>query len=176
METTKANYIKAYDQYVDALFRYASFNVRDRETAKDIVSETFAKTWSYIAGGGQVDNMKAFLYRTLKNLIIDHYRAKKSVSLDALSEDEHFDPVADPDVSIEEHAESMLAFGLLSQIPAEYKDVVVMRCVQGLSFREIANITSEQENTVAVRFHRALKKVKDLWNRESEVEGSINDK
>ncbi|MFA6050186.1 MAG: RNA polymerase sigma factor [Candidatus Paceibacterota bacterium] len=170
MEDIKGNYIKAYDEYVDALFRYASFNVRDRETAKDIVSETFTKTWSYIAGGGQIENMKAFLYRTLKNLIIDHYRAKKAVSLDTLAEDEHFDPAAEPEVSIEEHAESMLAFGLLDQIPQEYKDVVVMRCVQGLSFREIAVITSEQENTVAVRFHRALKKVKDLFNRESEYE------
>ncbi len=170
MENTKANYIKAYDDYVDALFRYASFNVRDREVAKDIVSETFTKTWNYVAGGGEIENMKAFLYRTLKNLIIDHYRSKKAVSLDALSEDEHFDPVAEVEVSIEEHAESMLAFGLLDKIPREYKDVVVMRCVQGLSFREIADITSEQENTVAVRFHRALKKVKDLWNRESVLE------
>jgi len=170
MEDIKGNYIKAYDEYVDALFRYASFNVRDRETAKDIVSDTFAKTWSYIAGGGQIENMKAFLYRTLKNLIIDHYRAKKAISLDALTEDEHFDPVAEVEISIEEHSESMLAFGLLDRIPKEYKDIVVMRCVQGLSFREIAHITSEQENTVAVRFHRALKKVKDLFNKKSEHE------
>ena len=167
MEDTKESFIKAYDEHVDALFRYASFNVRDRETARDIVSETFTKTWSYVAKGGQIENMKAFLYRTLKNLIIDHYRSKKSVSLDALAEDERFDPVAEVEVSIEEHAESRLAFGLLDKIPKEYKDVVVMRFVQGLSFREIADITEEEENTVAVRFHRALKKVKELWSRES---------
>lgn len=166
MEDIKGNFIKAYDKHVDALFRYARFNVRDKEVAKDIVSDTFAKTWSYVVGGGEIENMKAFLYRTLKNLIIDHYRSKKSVSLDTMASEDNFDPEAEVEVSIEEHADSMIAFSLLDRIPEEYKEVVVMRCVQGLSFREIALIMSEQENTVAVRYHRALKKVKDLWNRE----------
>jgi len=170
MEDIKAKYIKAYEEHADALFRYASFNVSERETAKDIVAETFTKTWTYIAKGGEIDNMKAFLYRTIKNLIIDHYRSKKSVSLDMLSEDEHFDPASEPEVTIEESSEGKMAWGLLDQIPAEYKEVVVLRYMQGLSFREIAHIMDEQENTVAVRYHRAIKKVKELFNRKTQYE------
>ena len=167
MEDTKAKFIKAYDEHADALFRYASFNVRNRELAKDLTQETFMKTWSYVAEGSQVSNMKAFLYKTLKNLIIDYYRLKKPVSLDELREDSDFDPEAPVEVSIEEHSDSMIAFGLLNSIPKHTHAQVLMRCVEGLSFKEIADITDEAENTVAVRFHRALKKLREIFNRES---------
>lgn len=166
IEDIKSKFIKAYDEHVDALFRYASFNVRDREIAKDLTQETFTKTWNYIASGNQVDNLKAFLYKTLKNLIIDYYRLKKPISLDTLVEEENFDPAASEEVSIEEESDSKIAFGLLDSIPRQYKEIVLMRCVEGLSFREIAEITSEEENTVAVRFHRALKKLRELFNRQ----------
>lgn len=167
MEEATNNFVKAYDENADALFRYCLFNIRDREIAKDILQDTFTKTWNYIVGGGQILNTKAFFYQTMKNLIIDYYRKKKSVSLDALSEDENFDPPASVEVSIEEHSESMLTFELLHKIPKEYKDVIMMRCVQELSFKEISGITGEPENTVAVRYHRAIKKVKKLYNHES---------
>ncbi|MES2060049.1 MAG: RNA polymerase sigma factor [Patescibacteria group bacterium] len=173
MEETKNNFVKAYEEHVDALYRYTMFNVRDKESAKDIVQNTFTKTWNYIAMGGEIDNIKAFLYKTLKNLIIDYYRSKKSASLDTLMEDEYFDPPAPVEVSIEEHAESLLAFKLLDKIPAEYKEVIMLRCVEGLSFKEIAHVLSEAENTVAVRFHRALKKVKELFHRKNAY--NIND-
>jgi RNA polymerase sigma-70 factor (ECF subfamily) len=118
-------------------------------------------------GRGKVDNLKAFFYKTMKNLIIDYYRKKKAVSLDVLREDENFDPVAPVEVSIEEHSESLIAFLLLDKIPAEFKDIIVMRCVQELSFKDISHITGEPENTVAVRYHRAIKKIKKLFNHEA---------
>ena len=80
MEDTKNNFIKAYEQHVDALFHYCLFNISDREVAKDIVHDAFAKTWNYIVKGGHIDNMKAFLYKIIKNLIIDYYRKKKTLS------------------------------------------------------------------------------------------------
>jgi RNA polymerase sigma-70 factor (ECF subfamily) len=174
MEDIKDNFIKAYEANVDALYRYAHFNIKDKEVAKDIVQSTFTKTWNYIAMGGEIKNIKAFFYKTLKNLIIDHYRLKKAVSLDNLAEDEFFDPPAPVDVSIEEHSEAMLAFMLLDLIPAEHKEIIVMRSVQELSFKEIAHVTGETENTVAVRFHRAMRKVRDLYNRKNEY--SIDEK
>ncbi|MDB5204642.1 MAG: polymerase sigma factor, sigma-70 family [Candidatus Taylorbacteria bacterium] len=170
MEEQKNNFIKAYEENADALFRHCLFNIRDREVAKDVLQDTFTKTWNYVVGGGQILNLKAFFYQTMKNLIIDYYRKKKSVSLDALSEDENFDPPAPVEVSIEEHSESLLAFRLLDKIPEEFKSVIVMRCVQELSFREISELTGEPENTVAVRYHRAIKKIKKLFNHDEPVQ------
>ncbi len=169
METNiEQNFITVYEENVQPLFRYCLAHISDREIAKDVVQDSFTKTWDYIAKGSEVKNLKAFLYKTLKNLIIDHYRSKKSSSLDALSEEENFDPPAYEEVSAEERLDAKGAFKLLEKLPPEYKDVIILRCVEDMSFKEIGQITGETENTVAVRYHRGLKKVKKLFNNDEQ--------
>ena len=77
-------FTKAYDELSDAIFRHCWFRIGDRERAKDLMQETFTKSWQYISRGEKVDNLKAFLYRVANNLIIDEYRKKKELSLDNL--------------------------------------------------------------------------------------------
>lgn len=165
----KKKFLEAYEQNADALFRYCFFSVSDRETAIDIVQSAFMKTWDHIADGGEVMNFKAFIYKTVKNMIIDFYRSKKTVSLDVLKEDDNFDPASDEDVA-ERGADRMdgkIAFDLLQKLPDEYREIIVLRLVDNLSFKEIAAMSDQTENAAAVRFHRGLKKVKDLFNRDN---------
>ncbi len=160
------NFALVYHAHFANLYKSCLFRVRDREIVTDIVQDTFAKAWRYISIGGIIRNEKAFLYKTMRNIIVSYYRAKKTFSLDLLSDTESFDPPAEPRVSIEDHAESMIAIRELDHIPEKYKDVVVMHFIKGLSFKEIAAITSEAENTVIVRFHRAIKKLRTLFLRQ----------
>jgi RNA polymerase sigma-70 factor (ECF subfamily) len=83
----------AYNDYNKALNSYAFFKVHNRELSKDLVQDTFIKTWSYLVKTGKIDTMKAFLYHVLNNLIIDEYRKNKPVSLDNLTE-KGFEPIA----------------------------------------------------------------------------------
>lgn len=168
MEPGQEQFLKAYDEHADALFRYCFFKVSNRETAKDLFQETFAKTWAYLQKGGQIDNMKSFLYRTLGNLVIDEYRKKKNVSLDALAET-GFDYGTDPSASIANQIDGAAALKLLDRIPDDYRDVLFMRYVQELSIKEIAEITDVSENTISVRIHRGLEKVKKIFSDESQV-------
>ena len=85
------NFIKSYDNHSDELFRFAYFRIRNRDLAKDLVQESFIRVWNYIADGKEIENFRAFLYRTLRNIIVDESRKKKPISLDAL-QDEGFDP------------------------------------------------------------------------------------
>lgn len=167
LEKITTSFTEAYEQNADALFRYAFFNVSNRELAKDLVQETFTKTWDYVASGKVITNLKAFLYKIMKNLIIDYYRSKKTSSLDILIEEENFDPPAENDdqEKAETRLDARIAFSILDKIPKEYREVIMMRCVEELSFKEIAYITEETENTVAVRYHRGLKKVKEIFNQ-----------
>jgi len=64
-------FIDAYDKYSEAIFRHCYYRVFDRERAKDFVQETFCKTWKYIVDGNDIENIRAFLYKTANNLIID---------------------------------------------------------------------------------------------------------
>lgn len=77
------DFLAAYDEHSDALFRHVLIRVRDREVAKDIVQEAFSRTWLYLSEGKKIDYMRAFLYRVANNLIVDGSRKKKSASLDA---------------------------------------------------------------------------------------------
>ena len=53
---------------------------------------------------------------------------------------------------------------LLDDIDESYRNVLVMRYVEDLSIQEIADITGDQPNSISVRLHRALKKLKELYN------------
>ena len=168
MNEEQKKYIKAYEENADALFRFCLLSIRDREVAKDLVQEAFVKTWNYMVNKGPIENLKAFLYKTLRNLIIDYYRLKKSESLDVLLEEEGFDPRLETPVSEEEKVDSVIAFKMLRYIPKEYQEVITMRLVEEMSFKEIGSITGEPENTVAVRFHRGIKKVRAIFFKQND--------
>ncbi len=155
-------FLRAYDEHSDALFRQCMFKISDREKAKDILQDTFTKTWGYISKGNEVTNMKAFLYKTLNNLIIDEYRKKKESSLDDLH-DEGFDPTSPTDSTAEERIDGAKAMKMIDELPEPYKTAVFLRYVNGLELREIAEITGDSENAVSVHVHRGIKKLKEIF-------------
>lgn len=163
----KEAFLDAFDTYSDALYRHAYFRLGgDREQALDCVQDTYMRVWEAIMRETEIRNWQAFLYRTLHNRIIDQYRRKKTYSLDRLQEDAEgggFDPE-------DEHAimqfdrictkdEITRAFVHLS---GTYKEVVVLRYIDELSPKEIAEILQEEENAVSVRIHRGLRKLADI--------------
>ena len=162
-EDHEARFLKAFDEYNDALFRHALLRVSNREKAVDLVHDTFTKVWAYLRGGYEIDNFRPFLYKVLNNLIIDEYRRRKESSLDALLEIDGVD-----EGSFEELSESTTealaatidgkkAFELLEEIPDKYREVIILRFVDQLGPREIGKLIEETENVVSVRIHRGLK-------------------
>ncbi|TSC70801.1 MAG: RNA polymerase sigma-70 factor, ECF subfamily [Parcubacteria group bacterium Gr01-1014_46] len=164
-EKMQQDFLRAYDDNSDALFRQCFFKVHDRELAKDILQDTFVRTWDYIGKGNTILNMRAFLYRTMNNLVIDQYRKKKAVSLDSLEED-GFSPEAPEGISANDRLEGERALQLLEKLPDVYREAVFMRFVSGLELHEIAEITGETENTVSVHVHRGINKLRELFKLE----------
>ncbi|KKU51191.1 MAG: hypothetical protein A3F26_03185 [Candidatus Ryanbacteria bacterium RIFCSPHIGHO2_12_FULL_47_12b] len=158
-------FLRAYDKYADAIFRHCYFRLSDRELAQDTAQETFTRTWKYIADGGDVKNIRAFLYRVAHNLIIDEWKRKKAVSLEELAE-KGFDPKDDNNVDLANVFDAREAAKVLELLDKPYREVVVMRYIDDMSPKEIARILGETENTISVRIHRALKKAKELLNHE----------
>lgn len=158
--------LDAYDAYADALFRHCYFRLYDREVAKDVVQDTFIRTWEYLSNGKVVDNMRAFLYRAANNLVIDHVRKHTTASLDGLQE-KGFDPK-------DEKTDASRVFDIVSgrevvqvlhKLEEPYRTAVIMRYIDDLMPREIATVLGETENVISVRIHRGTKKVRELWER-----------
>jgi RNA polymerase sigma-70 factor (ECF subfamily) len=164
----EARFLKAFEEYNDALFRHAYLRVSNREKAIDLVHDAYTKVWSYIRDGYQIDSFRPFLYKVLNNLIIDEYRKRKESSLDALLEQEGVDEGSFDDLS-ESTVEMMAAtidgrkaFDLLEELPDQYREVIIYRFVDQLGPREISELTEESENVISVRIHRGLKLLRKM--------------
>jgi len=162
MAISKKRFLRAYEEYADALFRYCYFRVSDREVAKDLLQTAFCKTWEYLVGGGKIRNFKSFLYRVAHNLVVDYYRQPKVFSLECL-EEEGFDKEEDRRAPLLDKLASEEAVKRLAQLPPLYSEVLFMRYVEDLTVKEIAEILAETENVVSVRLHRGREKLRQLF-------------
>jgi len=161
----EAEFLAAFDEHSDALFRHVLVRIRDREVAKDIVQETFTKTWDYLAKGKKVEHLRAFLYRVANNLIVDSSRRKRSSSLDNMMEEDGFEV---EDESVKDPADipdARLAMKLLDTLDDLYRVVIVMRFIDGLSPKEIARTLGVSENVVSVRIYRGIERLKSIVNK-----------
>ncbi|MBI5457676.1 sigma-70 family RNA polymerase sigma factor [Candidatus Kaiserbacteria bacterium] len=157
-------FLAAYDEFGDAIFRFLSMKIADRETARDLTQETFTRAWDFCVEGGEIREWRPFLYRTAYNLVVDVYRKKKSVSLDALLEDDGF-AMTDNSVgerSTVEQAEVSRVRKAIDKLDLTYRDIILLRFTEDLPPKEIARITGLSENVVSVRIHRGVEKLRTL--------------
>ena len=73
-----------------------------------------------------------------------------------------FDAALDSRDQLVDIIDGRKAMMYISYLPKEYQDVVFMRYVEDLSIAEIAEVTHDSKNTVTVRIHRGLEKLKVL--------------
>lgn len=162
MKSLETQLINAYDEWSDAIFRHCYFRIGDREKAKDLLQETFTKTWQYLAEGGKIKNLRAFLYRVANNLIIDNVRRKKpEISLDNLKE-QGFEIGSDADEKLKNEISVKEALLFLKELGPEYQKAITLRYVDDFSPKEISEILNETENNVSVKIHRGLKQIREL--------------
>ncbi len=154
-------FLEAYDKHADALFRHCYFRVFDRDLAKDVVQEAFCRTWQYIAKGNIIDNLRAFLYKTALNIIIDNSRRAKEISIEALTQEGFDVPDTNAFISIGHTLEVHEIEKAVERLPSIYRESFVLRHIDGFSVKEIAEMIKEPENIVSVRIHRAIKKIQD---------------
>jgi RNA polymerase sigma-70 factor (ECF subfamily) len=160
----------AFERYSDELFRHCSMRISDRERALELTQDAFMRTWDYVRKGGEVRDLRPFLYQTLRNLIIDEYRKVKIHSLDSMLEQaesgamEAMLPQDDTNTveAAMERLDAKQALKRVHELPESYREVILLRYVEGFTPKEIGAVVGESENVVSVRIHRALKKMREL--------------
>ena len=166
-EDIKNKFLKAYEAYADALFRHCYYRVYDRELAKDLVQEAFCRTWDYLSRGNDINNLRAFLYQVLRNIIADEIRKKKHISLDQLIE-EGFSPANETNPNVEQKLIAKDVVRTLNLLDEPYREVMQLRFIDDLSLKEISTVLQVSENTISVRIHRGIKKLRKLTGEKLE--------
>jgi len=164
-------YSKVYDLYVDRIYRFIYFKISSQEDAQDLTSEVFLKTWQYIIDGKDIKNLNALFYKIARNIVIDHYRKaqRKDISLDEEIADQRemslaIDQVAKLDAKIKvEKVEAKLA-----HLKDEFREVIILKYIEGLSIQEIAEIVAKKNGNVRVILYRAINALKELMEDEDQ--------
>lgn len=141
------------NEHSNNLFGYAFRFLRDREDAKDIVQDVFEKLWN---NRKKVDAEKAksWMFTTAHNAMIN-FRNKKNRT--HLTEDIHF---FDTGVTNQEFESQQVVERAVSILPPIQKSVILLRDLEGYSYKEIGEILDLSDAQVKVYLFRGRKKIK----------------
>jgi RNA polymerase sigma factor (sigma-70 family) len=152
--------------HLDAAYRLALRLVRTRHDAEDLAQEAMLRAFKYL-DGSRGDNAKAWLLSIVRNACYDWIKMQpKTESIDAESPDdikpEHESALAAaghgvpaPDAELIARADRRRLQQALDGLPIEYREILVLRELEELSYKEIAAITAIPIGTVMSRLSRA---------------------
>ena len=152
------------DRHTHRVRDYIRMMVKDNDVADDILQETFIKAVRVIDEGRYADTGKflSWILRIAHNQVIDHFRSQKNAKTVSESDAGYnmlgtlrFAERTVEDAMISSQIEEDVR-RLIERLPAEQREVVMMRYYSGLSFQEIADQTDVSINTALGRMRYAL--------------------
>ncbi len=148
-------------RYYRELLNFLSRSVSDRDTAADLVQESYVRVLAAQQAGQAVHDPRALLYRTARNLVIDQHRRadiRCHADIDGLAE--HEQPVASQHLQPEEmyadqqHARAIMA--AIESLPPRCREAFVLNRFEGLSHQEVAEHMGISKNMVAQHVIRGV--------------------
>ncbi|MDR1182695.1 MAG: sigma-70 family RNA polymerase sigma factor [Bacteroidales bacterium] len=156
-------------RYQQKVFSYILTVVRNKELAEDLFQETFIKVINTLRTGNYREEGKfsQWIMRIARNLIIDYFRRNQKMSF---VENNYgvdiFDGFSEPSMSIEQVIITKQIYESLSDLvtllPKEQREVLMMRLYQDMSFKEIAEQTNVSINTALGRMRYAILNLRKL--------------
>ena len=156
------------------LLNFIKRKVRDDDDASDIFQDVFSQFTEAYRGLEEIERVTSWLFRVARNKIADLYRRKKpaAASRQQLQSDEEGIPSVSlldilPDLGPSPddmlHNESMWEAieAALDDLPENQREIFEMHELDGLSFRDIAELTGETENTLRMRKYYAVQFLRD---------------
>lgn len=145
-----------YVRHMDAIYRYIFFRVNEEAEAEDLTEEVFIRAWEALPNYQQGQfPFTSWLYRIAHNLVIDHHRKRKADPLPDL-ELHHSGSKRSNEDNVLERLDSAMLVDALKQLDTEEQQVVILRFIEGLSHREVADAIGKSEGASRIIQHRAL--------------------
>ncbi len=149
-----------YDFYVGKIYKFVFFKTSSKEAAEEIVQDVFLKFWQFINQDDKsIVSISALLYRTARNLIIDHYR-QQGKYIETPLEEELLQDETDLEKEVDVEYDIKEVIKSLELIPENYQDIIILKFINQMTNREIAEILDKEEGNIRVLAHRALKELK----------------
>jgi len=162
---------------LDAAYNFARFLSRDAEAAQDIVQEAFLRAYRSFAGyrGGDA---RAWIFTIVRNCyhswLMDRRRKSRlEVDFDAEGDsDEVISTIVSdedtPETALVRKAEAQAVRLILNAMPRPFREILVLRELEELSYHQISEITALPIGTVMSRLARARRAFGDAWRRKAD--------
>lgn len=145
--------------YYGKIYNYIFYRVTDRSIAEDLTQEVFVKLTKSIHSYLPTASFSAFLYRIARNTVIDHLRTAKPA-------DELPETVTAPD-SLKQIEDRLDVQMILSRLPEEQRECILLYYIQELTYREISQILGIPIPTAKSRVQRGLAACKYIMEEET---------
>ncbi len=153
------------DRHMSTVYKFTYRYVGNADATNDIVQDVFIKVWKNIKKFDIEKNFKTWLLTIAKNTALDAVKKKKAVLFSAIEGGEididtflapHVDSPALPDELLQKKQTKAELDHILQELGPSYRSVLLLRYVEHLKFREIADMLQEPIDTIKSKHRRAL--------------------
>ena len=168
----------------DILFNFALRTTGDKDDAKDLLQETFMKAFRFWDKYEKGTNIRAWLFRIMKNSYINRYRkeTREPGMVDYDDVENFYDSIRDDSTDSNDLQKkiygNMLSdevTGALQSLPEDFRTVVILCDIEGLTYDEIAEFLNCPIGTVRSRLHRGRKMLEEKLYDYAKERGLITD-
>jgi RNA polymerase sigma-70 factor (ECF subfamily) len=155
-------YAALVDAYKDMAYNIAFRLVGDADAAKDMAQESFIAAYNALKDFKFNSRFSSWLYRIVVNKCRDHFRADR----EHVPVDEVCDFIAGTDHTPEQAASCRQTGDAVQQalngLPPDYREVIILKHIEGLDYQEIAETLGVSVSALKVRAHRGREMLKKL--------------
>lgn len=151
-------------QYYQELVYYVQRMVGDKDRAKDVIQEAYSRLL-YVNKSSNIDNERAYLYKTSRNIVIDQSRKEKNSSETLYEEEEHSIPQEEqPQEQVVQSNQYEQMMKIVQSLPPKCQQAFILHVIEGYSRKEISSKMGISIAAVEKNILRASEKIKNKIN------------
>ena len=164
-------YLYLMKRYEDKLLNYIlKISNISREDAEDILQEVFIKAYQNLNDFDLNFKFSNWIYSIAHNATISAFRKKKVRPQTVSWEDKDLNNILESTLDVENTSLQKLTYKqilkIINQLPLKYKDVLILKFIEGKDYREISDILHKPMGTIATLINRAKKSLKQELKKE----------
>lgn len=162
MNNLQEQFSQIYDQYIQSIYRFVFLKTSSQFVAEDLTAEVFTKLWEKIQEGRKIENPKAFLYQSARNIVIDHYRKKGNNPVSPMDEDMEISDNTNMQEEAIKTADMRIIQHGISQLKDDCQNAIIWYYLDQMPLEEIAKNLNKSEGATRTMISRGLQELKDM--------------
>jgi len=159
---------RLYELYFTPVFRYIYLRVRNKDETDDLIQTVFLKVFQSIGRWQEKKPPLAYFFTIARNTVIDYWRKKKEIKIDDPEKifNQIPDDAATPQELLEKADVAKIVRCAIQSLIGEQQDVIILKFINDLPNKEIAELLGKTEGAIRQLQCRALKALREFYKNQ----------